>query len=171
MDTLTTVEAIKRTPSGAFAVTMLGGKVAGTFDEELATVAKQALENDDPVGVVLNAKDGKLYLEKITIIEAPEELGGPADEPEKEAAEPVATEDPAPVDEPKIETGETMIDSNEEICTTADLDVAHARITTAHVTLNDTRDELATAGISVSALEPICELLAEASRSLRAARP
>ena len=90
MDTMTTVEAVEKTPSGAYKITLLGGSVAGTFDDEIGALAEKLIadgEAANPVAVVLEKRDdGKVLIKAMKEILPPEELGG---EPEAtEAAEP-----------------------------------------------------------------------------------
>jgi hypothetical protein len=86
---MSTVEAYEKTPSGAHKITFLGGAVAGTFDDEIGALAEKLAGDDEanPVAVVFEKVDGKVFVKAMKEIEAPEELGGPADESEAVAPE------------------------------------------------------------------------------------
>lgn len=78
MDTLTTIEAVEKTPSGAYKITFLGDIIAGTFDESVGELAIEAKKMDAPVGVrVSKRQGGRLFVDFLELVEAPPELGGP----------------------------------------------------------------------------------------------
>lgn len=83
MDTMTTIEAVERTESGAFKITLLGDVVAGTRDEEIGALAERLAGDDEanPVQVKLQKLDGgKLLIKEMTEITPPPELGGEEDD-------------------------------------------------------------------------------------------
>lgn len=87
MDTLTTIESVEKTPSGAYKITFLGDTIAGTFDEEIGKLAQEAKDKDAPVGVRLSKRQGKLFVDFLELVEAPPVLDGP--EETKKAGEEV----------------------------------------------------------------------------------
>jgi hypothetical protein len=105
---MVTIEAYEKTPSGAHKITLLGGHVAGTFDDEIGAVAERlAAEGDEgnPVAIRLEKRDDKVFITHMKEILPPEELGGepdsdaPGDAPTQAAADEGAREvavSPAP---------------------------------------------------------------------------
>lgn len=81
---MSTIEAVTKTASGAFAITFLGGNVAGTFDAELGAIAQDALDNEKLVEVKVEKRNGKVFVTHLATIEPPEELGGPPEQPATE---------------------------------------------------------------------------------------
>ena len=83
MDTMTTIEAVERTPSGAFKITFQGDAVAGTRDEEVGALAEKLVGTDDNLVQVSLERlpDGKLLVKTMQEVPAPEALGGPAEQP------------------------------------------------------------------------------------------
>lgn len=105
MDTMTTVESVEKTESGAFKITLLGDVVAGTRDAEIGALAEslagQAEAN--PVAVKLEKlPGGKLLIKSMEEITAPPELGG-EDVAKTEAIAPGSD----PTGEVKPDTGAT----------------------------------------------------------------
>jgi hypothetical protein len=85
MRTLTTVEHVERKDSGAIVVTFLGGNKAGTYDPEVGDTAEEALRDGHSVELQVDKRQGKLFIEFLSLVLPPEELGGPADEPSPDA--------------------------------------------------------------------------------------
>lgn len=79
MRTVTTVEHVEKKDSGAYVVTFLGNNKAGTFDAELGEVAVKAHAEDAAVELQVRKDGGKLFIERLAIIEPPDELGGPSE--------------------------------------------------------------------------------------------
>lgn len=77
MDTLTTIQSVERTPSGAYKIVFMGDQIAGTHDDEIGKLAQEALAEDCPVGVRVSKRQGKLFVDFLEKIEAPPELDGP----------------------------------------------------------------------------------------------
>lgn len=88
METMSTIESVKRTPSGAYAITFLGGIVAGTRDEKIGELAESLAGDNDanPVAVKIERQGGKNFLVKMVEIEPPPELGGEPDIPVEETS-------------------------------------------------------------------------------------
>jgi hypothetical protein len=82
MRTLTTVEHVERKDSGAIVVTFLGGNKAGTYDPEVGDTAEEALRDGHSVELQVDKRQGKLFIEFLSLVLPPEELGGPADSAE-----------------------------------------------------------------------------------------
>jgi hypothetical protein len=171
VDTVTTIEAYEKTPSGAHKITFLGGTVAGTRDDAIGDLAELILKspNPNPVGVQLDKRDGRVYIQKMYEIEPPDELAPSEDVAKSEAVAPGSdpTVTPDDTDLPaKIETSETMIDSDEEIVTTENLQRAANSLRIAHVLVNDLEEQLGAAGLSHNLLPDIQANLAEAATEL-----
>lgn len=113
MDTMTTVDGYERTPSGAHKITLLGGSVAGTFDDEIGALAERlASEGDEanPVAVVLEKRDGKVFVKAMREITAPPELGGPEEEPAAVGPE-TSAEEAVPADAGNDAPAEPTLDA------------------------------------------------------------
>jgi hypothetical protein len=166
VDTVTTIEAYEKSPSGAHVITLLGGTRAGTRDDTIAAIAQNVLaqDNPNPVAVRLHEEGGRVYLDLL------EEITPPPDEPEDVAKTEAVAPGSDPTGEPKVESMETMIDSDQEIVQSEPLRQAANAVHIAHVLVNDLEAQLATIGLSHKLIITIQEKLGEAATELREAR-
>ena len=118
MKTISTVDGYERTASGAHKITFLGDKVAGTFDDEIGALAQRlATEGAEanPVEVVFEQQDGKVFVKSMDEITPPPELGGEEVPPAApEDATQAAAEETATAAEPQAEAKGVMEQADDD---------------------------------------------------------
>lgn len=111
MDTMARITSVEKKGPPSWAFGFPGGKVAGTTDPEIGQPLLEAFERDPEhclVELQLEKRGERLWITAGRYIEAPEELGGPAEDPSQDASGDTAAPDsesavpPQELPEPKL---------------------------------------------------------------------